>query len=87
MAAPPLLAGANQVTVTLPLLLAPVTAVGAPGTVAGVRAADCDDATLGPRPFVATTVKVYDVPFVNPDTVHDKPRIAHVLLPGLEVTV
>jgi hypothetical protein len=42
-----------------------------------------------PAPFVAVDVKVYDVPFVRPVTVHepDAPVTVHCALPGFEVTV
>jgi hypothetical protein len=42
---------------------------------------------LGPVPL-ATVVKVYDVPFVRPVTVHDVAGkvTVQVLVPGLEVT-
>src|SRR5262249_23290560 len=46
----------------------PVTAEGASGTVRGVTAAEAPEGALGPATFVASTVNVYDVPFVRPLT-------------------
>ena len=66
---PPLLAGADQLTVAEPLPATADTPVGAPGTPAGVTALDPGDAGPLPTAFVADTVKVYTVPLVNPDTV------------------
>ena len=68
------------------------TDVGGPGTVfgaTGVTAVDAEEATELPIAFVATTVKVYAVPFVNPVTFMElelAPPVA-VIPPGLEVTV
>ncbi len=70
----------------LPGLAVPI--VGAPGTVAGVTLFDADDAAPVPIAFVAVTVKVYAVPFVNPVTVQGvdvQPLL--VILPGVEVAV
>jgi hypothetical protein len=64
-----------------------VTLVGAPGIVAGVTAAEADEATELPTAFVATTVKVYAVPFVKPVTVIGVPVPVSVKPPGEEVTV
>ena len=87
-AAPPLLAGAAHDT-TDDAFAAPValTAVGAPGTVDGVTAADADEAEPVPLAFVAVTVNVYEVPFVNPATVHEVVAVVHVNEPGEDVTV
>lgn len=54
-ALPPLLVGSDQDTVTVALPAAPVIAVGAPGTVAGVPEAD-DEAGPAPTVLWATTV-------------------------------
>ncbi|MBK6602781.1 MAG: hypothetical protein IPG28_14835 [Betaproteobacteria bacterium] len=66
-----------------------VTAVGAPGTVAGVTAADAADAGPVPTALVAVTVNVYAVPLVRPDTVIDVHGAVQlpVKLPGLDVAV
>jgi hypothetical protein len=40
--------------------------VGAPGTVAGVTAAEAAEAGPVPTALIAETVKVYAVPFVKP---------------------
>jgi acyl-coenzyme A thioesterase PaaI-like protein len=86
--APPLLTGAVQDTTDW-VLAAPValTAVGAPGTVDGVTAAEAIEAAPVPETFVAVTVNVYEVPFVRPATVHDVVAVVHVNEPGVEVTV
>ena len=86
---PPLLAGAVKPTVTWPLPRVAVTAVGAPGTVAGVTAADAADAGPVPTALVAVTVNVYAVPLASPGTtieVHGAVQLAE-RLPGLEVAV
>jgi hypothetical protein len=87
-AAPPLLTGAAHDTTDW-VLAAPValTAVGAPGTVDGVTAAEADEAAPVPDAFVAVTVNVYEVPFVRPVTVHDVDAVVHVNEPGEDVTV
>jgi hypothetical protein len=55
---PPLLAGADQVTLAdaLPRVADPM--VGAPGTVAGVTVFEAADSALAPTLLVAWTVKV-----------------------------
>jgi hypothetical protein len=64
------------------------TLVGGPGTVAiGVTAVDGEEATELPFELVATTVKVYAVPFVNPVTLRGELAPVTEILPGLEVTV
>jgi hypothetical protein len=63
------------------------TDVGAPGTVAGVTAVEEDEATELPTTLVATTVKVYAVPFVNPVTFMVEVVPDTEMLPGLDVTV
>ena len=69
MIALPPLAGADHVTAAAPTPATAVGAAGAPGTVAGVTALDAAEAGPVPTALVAATVKVYAVPFVNPDTV------------------
>ena len=63
---PPLFTGAVKVTLACALPLVAVTAVGEPGTVAGVTLFDAADGTLDPAALAATTVNVYAVPFVSP---------------------
>jgi hypothetical protein len=59
MAAPPLEAGAVHVTTDWALAFeVPATAVGAPGAVAGMAAADAAEAGLVPAELVAVTVNV-----------------------------
>ena len=67
-----------------------VTPVGGPGIVAGVTLFDAAEGALEPAPFVATTVKVYAVPFVSPVTtcvVKVLPALLSTPPAGLEVTV
>jgi hypothetical protein len=55
---PPVLDGATKATLAVVLPAVATTLVGAPGTVAGVTAADAAEATELPTPLVATTVNV-----------------------------
>jgi hypothetical protein len=73
IAAPPFDAGAVHDSATCPCPAVPATAVGAPGTVAGVTAAEA--AEFGPIPtlLTAATWKVYAVPLVRPVTVNVVP--------------
>ena len=64
-----------------------VAAVGAPGVVYGVTALDAAEAEPDPTPFVAVTVKVYEVPGVKPVTLQVSAAVVHVSKPGVEVTV
>ena len=54
-----------------------------------MTALDAPDALPAPTPLVATTVNVYGVPFVRPETLQDlaEPFVSHVLPPGDEVTL
>ncbi len=81
--------GAVHDTTTWVLPATPETDVGAPGPTNGVTAAEALLALEFPYAFVATTVNVYAVPFVNPVTVHVAalPAAVHVAPPGLAVTV
>jgi hypothetical protein len=64
------------------------TLLGAPGAPVGVTAADAADATLVPTAFAATTVNVYAVPSVRPETTAVKaPVVVAVFPPGDDVTV
>jgi hypothetical protein len=65
------------------------TAVGAPGTVDGVAAAEAADAALVPTEFVAVTLNVYAVPLVSPVTTQRRELsfVLHLKLPGVDVTV
>ena len=51
----------------------------------GVTLCEGDELELAPTLFLATTVNVYVVPFVNPDIVHVVPNVVHVLLAGCDV--
>jgi hypothetical protein len=55
--------------------------------VEGTTAAEADEAEPVPLTFVAVTVNVYEVPFVNPVTVHEVVAVEHVNEPGEDVTV
>jgi hypothetical protein len=64
--------------------------VGRPGNGRGVTGLDDADATLLPSAFVATTLKVYVVPFVSPAKTTGPSLAAPMLmlkLPGVELTV
>jgi hypothetical protein len=87
---PPLLIGATNATLAEALPAVATTAVGGPGTVfgtAGVTAVDATEATELPTALVATTLKVYAVPFVKPVTFMGEVAPVTVIPPGLDVTV
>lgn len=89
---PPLLAGPVQLTVACAFPAVALRAVGAPGAVGtAVGVTEFDELLAGPDPalFVAVTVNVYDVPLLNPITVHDNAPAVHpqAAPPGLAVTV
>ena len=86
MAEPPS-KGAVQETVASPFPFVAVTPVGAPGMVTGVTEEEAEDADELPAAFIATTVKVYAVPFDSPVTVAVVPVTVAVNPPGLDVTV
>ena len=79
-------AGAVQVTTADWFPGIAVTAVGAPGVVEGVAAAEGVEELPVPEALVAVTVKVKVVPLVRPVTVQESAAVAHVW-PLLEVTV
>ena len=60
--------------------------VGESGTVTGIIALEGKDALLVPIAFVATTVNVYDVPFVSPVTMIGDTLPVAVIPPGFDVT-
>jgi hypothetical protein len=70
IAEPPLLAGAVHVSATCELPAVPVTAVGAPGTPAGVTPLDTAEKLPVPTTLIAATWKKYVVPLVSPVAVH-----------------
>jgi len=63
-------AGTVHDTVALPLPRTAATSVGARGTVAGITAFEEADSTESPAALVATTLNVYEFPFVRPVTSH-----------------
>ena len=66
------------------------TFIGAVGTLAatnGITAFDGSLASEVPTPFVATTVNVYEVPFVRPVHTAVTPATAHEAPAGEDVTV
>ena len=69
IAEPPFDAGALQETIADALPATAETPVGAPGTVAGVTAADAEESEELPTAFVAFTLNVMGVPFVRPVSV------------------
>ena len=87
IAEPPFEAGAVQVSMAEALPATAETPVGAPGTVTGVTGAEAEEGKELPIEFLATTVKVTDVPLVNPVklVVNTFPRIDE--LPDDDVTV
>src|SRR5256885_2365862 len=87
MALPPSLAGADQPRSIRRMPRAALSAVGAPGVVKGVTAAEAVEASEAPTPFVATTVKVYGVPLSRPVTVALVAETVAVAPPGAAVTV
>jgi hypothetical protein len=87
IALPPLLAGAVKLTVACALPALAATAVGAPGTVAGVTAVDELLAAPLPMALVATTLKVYAVPLTRPVTLIGEAAPLALIPPGLDVTV
>jgi hypothetical protein len=74
---PPLDVGADHVTTADALPRLAATPFGAPGIVAGVTAGDADDASPMPTVLVAVTVKVYESPFVRPETVQVSGPLNH----------
>jgi hypothetical protein len=87
IALPPFDVGATKATLADELPAVATAPVGAPGTVAGVTAVEADEAAELPIAFVATTVKVYAVPFVKHVTFIGEVAPIPVKLPGEEVTV
>ena len=85
-----MLDGAVKLTVALALPAVAVTPVGAPGTVigdVGVTLFDEAELTLEPTALIATTVKLYAVPFTSPVMlIGDAGPIAKKP-PGLDVTL
>ena len=89
MALPPFDAEAANATVAcvLPAVATPI--VGASALPAGVTALEAVDAGPTPMPFVAVTVNVYKVPFVNPLTMIEEHGAVQLPVrpPGLLVAV
>ena len=87
MGDPPVVVGAVQEMVVVPSVLAVAeTSVGADGVVAGVAVAGLEASEL-PVALVATTTKVYPVPFVSPWIVHEVVEELHVKPPVADVAV
>ena len=85
---PPFEEGAVHETVAWPLPGVAVTLSGALGGPIGIIDPVGNDARLMPAEFIAVTVNVYPVPFVNPVTVQEVPPVVvHVLPSGLDITV
>ena len=66
---PPFDTGATHETTACEFPTVAVTEVGAPGVVAGVTADEFVEPVPVPTAFIANTLKMYEVPFVNPVTV------------------
>jgi len=84
---PPLSVGAVHDTSAVVLPAVAVTAVGVPGTAAGVFASEASDVAELPAAFVATAVKVYAVPLSSPVKVALVAPVVVMLCPPEEVTV
>jgi hypothetical protein len=69
--AEPPLAGADQETVAAPSPATTMGALGASGTVEGIKGSLADEAAPSPNELIACTVKVTAAAFVNPDTVQE----------------
>ena len=67
IAAPPLYAGATQLTTAVVLEATAVTPVGLSGVVQGVTGSDAADGNPSPSELDATTVNVYGVPLASPE--------------------
>lgn len=91
IALPPLDAGAVQLTNDAVLPTAPLTPVGAPGTVRGITLPDAAESGESPEAFFARTLNVYVVPFVKPVNVQERFRVfthaAGAVTAGDEITV
>jgi hypothetical protein len=87
-AVPPLVTGADQLTIPFASPAIAETLPGGPGTSQVVTAVDGDEGRLSPAAFVATTVKVYAVPLLKPPTVAlVAPSVVAVEPPGCALTV
>jgi hypothetical protein len=73
------------VAVALPAFAVPIVDVA--GIPQGVDETLDADQGLFPFAFVARTLKVYDVPFVSPETMMGLPVPVAFLFPGVEVAV
>ena len=91
IADPPFDVGAVQEIKACALSGVALTEVGAPGIVRGVIAADAVDGRELPASLIATTVKVYEVPLLNPEKVQVSAlmlvQFAGAATDGEEVTV
>jgi hypothetical protein len=87
MALPPLDTGAVKATLTWVLPAVAIGFVGALGIMFGVTDAEAAEATEFPNTLEATTVKVYDVPLVNPATTIGELVPETEIFPGEDVTV
>jgi hypothetical protein len=79
--------GGVKLTVAWPFPAVAVAPVGASGSAAGVTLPVGAEGTESPFAFVATTVNVYAVKFVNPETVIGLAVPLAVFPPGFDVTV
>ena len=88
MAEPPFENGADHVTVAWVFPAIALGPIGGPGRDDGMIGAVELDGIESPLTFVATTLNVYDVPFVRPVTEHDRvPLVVQCAPPGFAVTV
>ena len=87
IALPPLDPGAVQLIAEEAFPVVPDTLVGDPGGAAAVTLLEAVESTEFPAAFVARTLYVYAVPFVNPVTVQEVVVLVQVNDPGVEVAV
>jgi hypothetical protein len=87
MAEPPLKEGGDHVTIADAFPDMALTAVGAPGTVAGVTAKEGAEYGESPRLFLATTLKVKGVPFTSPGKFAVKTFPTVIVKPVEDVTM
>ena len=79
--------GAVHDTDAWPLPRVADTFEGASGADDGVTPGDAEEGAESPIMFVATTVNVYTVPFVRPETVTGDSEVDALKPPGDDVTV
>ncbi len=83
ISAPPSENGSDHETVTEPLATNSIaTSEAADGTVEGTTSSETSEAEPSPDAFTAATVKLYEVPFARPTTVHGDTALSHTTSPA-----